>query len=99
VELFRPRVLEEPGGDTRYAYGWVVAETPLGTVDWHNGGNGRSYAELARLPDSRVGLFWVTNHWRSVPGEWNLDRLRPSLTERVVRRLVDGGRPSRPRGQ
>jgi CubicO group peptidase (beta-lactamase class C family) len=91
AELFRPRVLEAPGGDTRYAYGWVVAETPLGTVDWHNGGNGWSYAELARLPDSRASLFWVTNHYRSAPGDWNFDRLRPSLTERVAKRLVDGG--------
>ncbi|HYF72845.1 MAG TPA: serine hydrolase domain-containing protein, partial [Nocardioides sp.] len=36
AELFRPRVLEEPGGETRYAYGWVVADTPFGEVDWHN---------------------------------------------------------------
>lgn len=47
-ELFRPRVLEERGGDTHYAYGWVVAQTPLGTVTWHNGGNGWAYAELTR---------------------------------------------------
>ncbi len=90
AELFRPRVLEEPGGETRYAFGWVVAETPLGTVDWHNGGNGWSYAEIARLPGSRAGLFWVTNHFRSAAGGWNFDRLRPSLTERVAKRLVDG---------
>ncbi|WP_322936620.1 serine hydrolase domain-containing protein [Nocardioides bizhenqiangii] len=90
AELFRPRVLEEPGGDTRYAFGWVVAETPFGTVDWHNGGNGWSYAELARLPGSRAGLFWVTNHYRSAAGGWNFDRLRPSLTERVAKRLVGG---------
>jgi CubicO group peptidase (beta-lactamase class C family) len=32
ADLFRPRVLEEPGGETRYAYGWVVAQTPFGTV-------------------------------------------------------------------
>lgn len=88
AELFRPRVLEDPGGETRYAYGWVVADTPFGAVDWHNGGNGWSYAELARLPDSRAGLFWVTNHYRSRPGGWNLDRLRPSLTELLAERLV-----------
>ena len=88
-ELFRPRVLEEPGGGTRYAYGWVVAETPLGTVNWHNGGNGWAYAELARLPESGAGVFWVTNHYRSAVGGWNLDRLRPSLTELVGERLVN----------
>jgi CubicO group peptidase (beta-lactamase class C family) len=89
AELFRPRVLEEPGGETRYAYGWVVTDTPLGTVNWHNGGNGWAYAELGRLPETGAGLFWVTNHYRSATGGWNLDRLRPSLTERVFKRLVD----------
>lgn len=88
-ELFRPRVLEEPGGNTRYAYGWVVADTPFGKVNWHNGGNGWAYAEVARLPESGSGLFWVTNHNRSEEGGWDLDRLRPSLTERVAARLVD----------
>jgi CubicO group peptidase (beta-lactamase class C family) len=89
LELFRPRVLEEPGGETHYAYGWVVAETPLGTVNWHNGGNGWAYAELGQLPESGAGVFWATNHYRSSAGGWNLDRLRPSLTERVAGRLVD----------
>jgi CubicO group peptidase (beta-lactamase class C family) len=88
-ELFRPRVLEEPGGETRYAYGWVVADSPLGTVNWHNGGNGWAYAELGRLPESGAGLFWVTNHYRSKAGGWNLDRLRPSLTEVMFDRLAN----------
>ncbi len=89
AQLFRPRVLEEPGGDTRYSYGWVIADTPFGTVNWHNGGNGWAYAELGRLPESDAGFFWVTNHYRSAAGGWNFDRLRPSLTERVAERLVD----------
>lgn len=89
AELFRPRVLEQPGGETRYAYGWVVADTPLGPITWHNGGNGWSYAEISRLTESGAGLFWVTNQSRSAPGGWNLDRLQPSLTEAVAQRLVD----------
>lgn len=89
TELFRPRVREEPGGATRYAYGWVVAESPFGPVDWHNGGNDWSYAEITRLPESDVSFFWVTNHYRSAAGGWNLDRLRPSLTEQLAERLVD----------
>jgi CubicO group peptidase (beta-lactamase class C family) len=91
AELFRPRVVEEPGGDTRYAYGWVVADSPLGKVDWHNGGNDWAYAEIARFPASRAALFWVTNHYRSAAGGWDFDRLRPSLTERVAGRLHDAG--------
>lgn len=89
AELFRPRVLEQRGGETRYAYGWVVADTPLGEITWHNGGNGWSYAEVARLPESGVGLFWVTNRSRDASGDWSLDRLRPSLTETVAARLVE----------
>lgn len=89
AELFRPRVLEQPGGETRYAYGWVVADTPLGEITWHNGGNGWSYAEVSRLPESGAALFWVTNRSRSAADGWSLERLRPSLTEQVAARLVD----------
>jgi CubicO group peptidase (beta-lactamase class C family) len=87
AELFRPRVREEPGGDTRYAFGWVVAGSPYGTVDWHNGGNGWSYAEIARLPDHDAALFWVTSHARSRAGRWDLER--GDLTGTVGARLAD----------
>lgn len=88
-ELFQPRVREEPGGDTRAAYGWVVMETPRGTVQWHNGGNGWSYGEIARFPDSDAFVFWVTNHYRSRAGGWDLDRLGPELTGSVAEQLLD----------
>jgi CubicO group peptidase (beta-lactamase class C family) len=91
AELFRPRVLEEPGGHARYAYGWVVLETPHGRVDWHNGGNGWSYGEIARLPETGAFVFWVTNQYRSKAGGWNLERDGSHLTERVVRRLLETG--------
>jgi len=88
-ELFRPRVREEPGGDSRYAYGWVVITSPRGTVQWHNGGNGWSYGEVARFPDSDAFVFWVTNHYRSRAGGWDFERLGPALTEGVAERLLD----------
>ncbi len=91
AELFRPRVREEPGGDSRYAYGWVVLDTPLGTVDWHNGGNGWSYGELTRLPETGAFVFWVTNQVSSSSPRWNLERDGGRLTEDVVRRLVEAG--------
>lgn len=90
-ELFRPRVLEEPGGSTRYAYGWVVADTRLGPVQWHNGGNGWSYGEIARLPDAGVFVFWVTNQYRSTTGGWDLEADGSELTELVAEQLVDPG--------
>ena len=89
-ELFAPAAMTHTG----YVLpdwdpdGWVVADTALGQVTWHNGGNGWAYAELSRLPESGAGLFWVTNHYRSAAGGWDLDRLRPSLTEQVAERLV-----------
>jgi CubicO group peptidase (beta-lactamase class C family) len=88
--LFRPRVLEGPGEDIHYGFGWVVMETPLGTVNWHNGGNGWSYGEVARLADSGAFVFWVTNQYRSKrPDRWNLERIGGGLTEGVLKRLLD----------
>lgn len=84
-ELFRPRVDEQPGGDSRYGYGWVLLDTPLGRVAWHNGGNGRSYAELARVLGERAMVFWVTNQARAA-GRWDLSRL--PLTGGVLERLL-----------
>ena len=72
-ELFRPRVREEPGGDSRYGYGWVLLETALGRVAWHNGGNGWSYGELARVLGTGTMVFWVTNRVRSDAAGWNLE--------------------------
>ena len=88
AELFRPRVVEEPGGDTRYAYGWVVADSPFGKVDWHNGGNGWSYGEIARLPEADALVFWVTNQYRSTAGGWNLEKDGAGLTQAVIERLL-----------
>jgi len=88
-ELFRPRVLEEPGGDTRYAYGWVVMETARGTVQWHNGGNGWSYGEITRVPEARAMVFWVTNQVSGRGWEFDGDD-GAALTQLAVERLLDG---------
>jgi CubicO group peptidase (beta-lactamase class C family) len=92
ADLFRPRVLEEPGGDTRYAFGWVVMDTSYGPVTWHNGGNGWSYGEIARLPEAGAFVFWVTNQYRSKADRWNLERSGGSITEGVIERLLDADR-------
>ena len=88
-ELFRPRVLEEEGGDSYYGYGWVVLETADGKVLWHNGGNGWSYGELARIPDEAVMVFWVSNRYKDEDEGWNLSRLGQKLTRGIAIRVRD----------
>ena len=87
--LFRPRVREQPGGDTWYGYGWVLQDTAAGPVAWHNGGNGLSYAEITRVLDRNVMTFWLTNRVRDESVGWNLERLGSRITGGVVRRLLD----------
>jgi CubicO group peptidase (beta-lactamase class C family) len=89
-ELFRPRVPEEAGGQSWSGYGWVLLDTPVGEVAWHNGGNGWSYAELTRVLGRGLMVFWVTNQVRGA-GRWNLEREGNRLTAGVVRRLVGQG--------
>jgi CubicO group peptidase (beta-lactamase class C family) len=89
-ELFKPRVLEEPGGDSYYGYGWVILETDLGAVAWHNGGNRWSYGELTRLLHDGVMVFWVTNRYKDKAAGWSFYRLGPELTRGVVDRVRDG---------
>jgi CubicO group peptidase (beta-lactamase class C family) len=86
-ELFRPRVPEQPSGSSWYGYGWVLFDTPVGEVAWHNGGNGWSYAELTRVLGKGLMVFWVTNRVRSA-GAWDLERTGNRLTAGVVRRLA-----------
>jgi CubicO group peptidase (beta-lactamase class C family) len=88
AKMFKPHVLEQPGGDSHYGYGWVVSEPDgFGRVVWHNGGNRWSYGELTRLLDPRAMVFWVTNRYKGRAGRWNFERLGPKLTRGVADRL------------
>jgi CubicO group peptidase (beta-lactamase class C family) len=91
--LFRPRVPEGPRGESWYGYGWVLVDTPIGPVAWHNGGNGWSYAELTRVLGRGAMVFWVSNQVRSSAGDWDLSR--SDLTAGVVRRLLATPRSAR----
>lgn len=86
--LTRPRVPEDASGRSWYGYGWVVLDSPVGRVGWHNGGNGWSYAEVARVPGRDAMTFWVTNRVRS-RGHWDLARL--DLTSVLLRHLFRSG--------
>jgi CubicO group peptidase (beta-lactamase class C family) len=77
-ELFAPRVAI--GSGVSYGYGWdIVRRSPVGRVAAHNGGNGWSYSELARLLDRGSMVFWVTNR-STRAGHWSLEHLSRRLT-------------------
>jgi hypothetical protein len=98
-KLFKSHVREEPGGDSYYGYGWVMSESDrFGRVAWHNGGNRRSYGELARLLDAGVMVFWVTNRYRDRRERWDLYRLGPKLTQGVAQRVRRTGPSPTPPG-
>jgi CubicO group peptidase (beta-lactamase class C family) len=90
-KLFKPHVLEEPGGDSYYGYGWVILQTDRGRVGWHNGGNGWSYGELTRVLGARAMVFWITNQYRSKRRSWNFYKLGPELTQGVAERVLGDG--------
>ncbi|RFB81424.1 serine hydrolase [Methylovirgula sp. 4M-Z18] len=62
-----------------YALGWVVQNTPNGTVIWHNGGTSSFGAFVGFLPDHGVGAVVLTNTNNvGLPdalGAWVMDRL------------------------
>ena len=83
-ELFEPRVREEPD-ETYYAYGWVVDDPDDPSILWHNGGNGRSYGEMARDPAGDTFVFWVAN--RSADDGWDLGESGGAVTSALFERL------------
>jgi hypothetical protein len=61
-----------------YAMGWVVQQTPNGTIVWHNGGTSAfgSYSRIA--PTSMSASSWTNETNVSLPrchGLWVMDRL------------------------
>ena len=90
AELFRPHVLEEPGGETSYGYGWAIQDSPYGVIAAHDGGNAWSYGELIRLLDQGVLVFFVTNQARDDGTGSNLVRLSSGLVRGAVERLLSG---------
>jgi len=85
-KLFKPHVREQPGGDSFYGYGWVIAqEDGFGRVAWHNGGNRWSYGELMRSRGAMV--FWITNRYEDNVRGWDFYELAPKLTRGVADRV------------
>ncbi len=49
--------IDEGGGDTRYAYGWVVRDTPWGKMINHGGSNSIFTAEFVWLPERELFFY------------------------------------------
>lgn len=62
-KLFTPYVLESPGGNTSYGYGWVVQKTDRGTnLVWHNGGAEEGFTSyIGRYLDENAVIILLSN--------------------------------------
>jgi hypothetical protein len=62
-----------------YAMGWVVQQTPNGSIIWHNGGTNGSGAFVGMQPDRDVGVIVLTNAqnmgYPDAIGLWLFDRI------------------------
>ena len=59
--------------------GWVIQQTPNGTIVWHNGGTPASGAYFGFVSEKNVGVVVLTNEVNvglpDAVGRWMLDRL------------------------
>jgi CubicO group peptidase (beta-lactamase class C family) len=62
-----------------YALGWVIQQTPNGTIIWHNGGTSSFGAYIGLAPERKVGVIVLSNEMNvGLPdaiGLWSLDRI------------------------
>ena len=62
-----------------YAMGWVIQQTPNGTIVWHNGGTSAFGSYFGIAPDKHVGVVVLTNEtnvgFPDAIGLWVIDRL------------------------
>jgi CubicO group peptidase (beta-lactamase class C family) len=62
-----------------YALGWVIQQTPNGTIVWHNGGTPSFGSYVGMAPDRNIGVIVLTNETNvSFPdavGLWVMDRI------------------------
>ena len=76
--LTSPYVLESPDGDSHYAYGWAIFNSPRNTkMVTHNGSNGIFFADFLMLPEEEVVIIYMTNQLRyhTFAVAWELEKL------------------------
>jgi CubicO group peptidase (beta-lactamase class C family) len=66
-------------GRLSYALGWVIQQTPNGTIIWHNGGTPSFGSYVGMAPDRNVGVVVLTNEtnvgFPDAIGLWVMDRI------------------------
>lgn len=62
-----------------YALGWIIQQTPGGTIVWHNGGTSGFGAFVGFAPDKDIGIVILSNEvnvgFPDALGQWMFDRL------------------------
>lgn len=76
LEMYYGRHVDEGNGDTFYGYGWVTADTPIGLLRYHDGGNGYYYAQMLTFPEKELVIITLANEHNMASEElaWNLAR-------------------------
>ena len=65
LKMFTPHVLESPGGDSHYGYGWAISKAPWGgRLIAHDGGNGIFSADFRRYVDDGIVVITDANDSR-----------------------------------
>jgi hypothetical protein len=67
-----------------YALGWVIQQTPNGTIVWHNGGTSGFGSYIGLILEKNVGIIVLTNEvnmgFPDGIGRWSLDRILDNPT-------------------
>ncbi len=66
--------VDEPWGDSRYAYGWVVRDTEWGPMIAHGGDNRIFSADFVWLPEPEL-FFYIQGNSSMVPARLQRDRI------------------------
>jgi len=83
LEAYWAPHVDEGGGESFYAYGWVATEIGGERVITHNGGNGIFFADMAIVPGRELTAILMTNVVAEQPWAGN-------LLEWIGARLLDG---------
>jgi len=87
-KLTAPHIKEYDDGDSYYAYGWAIFNSPRDTkVVAHNGSNGTFYYDFVWMPEERTVILFATN---------TLTRPLPGIPNQIEKILFDESYQAKP---